>query len=144
MAVLLSQPLAAQSPQLAINRLNELLSTLQEPSALSQYHLGFFHEQAGEVTAAEHAYKSCLRLPSQHEPVYTNVRPLLGLCRLAISRAITVEPCAVSQRHLDSLHTTLNFDLCHTSSSDWLCKPDNLIGFSAIETTGWSRHAFAE
>lgn len=86
MAVLLVQPLGLQNPRMAIQRLTALLKPLSEPSALSQYHLGFLFEQDLEVDEAERRYKSCLRLQSLREPAYSNVRPLMGLCRLAIER----------------------------------------------------------
>lgn len=83
LSVLLALGLHPEKPQEMLSLLTELVSDLS-PSPLSQYQIGKCHEELENTAEAEKIYKSCLKLPESREPAFSNVRPLMGLCRLAL------------------------------------------------------------
>jgi glycosyltransferase involved in cell wall biosynthesis len=55
-------------------------------SVHSKYCMGYLLEEMGEHKQSALEYRECLRLSSSRDPQLTNVRPLMGICRLALMK----------------------------------------------------------
>lgn len=71
------------------------------PSAELGYAIGQLHEEAGRLDAAKADFEACLQIPEVRHLQMATVRPLMGLCRVAMAQG----DAEAARRHSDAALT---------------------------------------